>query len=53
MELDEAEVAYCASVYKKKSEQYGGQLRGVNIFDENGNPYRLMHPELAERRRRR
>jgi excisionase family DNA binding protein len=52
MELDAADVAYCAKIYRQKLREYGGQLRGVNIFDEQGNPYQLVHPDLAERRRR-
>ena len=51
MKLDEADVAYCAKIYKEKLEEYSGQLRGVNIFDEYGNPYRLMHPKLSKKRR--
>ena len=51
MELDEADVAYCAEIYKKKMKEYDGQLRGVNIFDEDGNPYELMHPNLSQKRR--
>ena len=51
MELDEADVAYCAKIYNQKLKEYRGQLRGVTIFDEYGNPYELMHPDLAERRR--
>jgi excisionase family DNA binding protein len=52
MELDAADIAYCAKIYQQKLKDYGGQLRGVNIFDEQGNPYQLVHPALAERRRR-
>lgn len=51
MELDEADVAYCAKIYSEKLKEYKGQLRGVTIFDEYGNPYELMHPNLAKRRR--
>ena len=47
MELDAAEVAYCAKIY---SEQ--GGKRGVRLFDEYGNPYQLKRPQLAEYRRR-
>ncbi|MFQ5577970.1 MAG: helix-turn-helix domain-containing protein, partial [Anaerolineae bacterium] len=39
--LDKADVAYCAAVYKAKQEIYGDSLRGVPIFDEKGNPYRV------------
>jgi hypothetical protein len=51
MELDEADVAYCAKIYRQKLKEYSGQLRGVTIFDEEGNPYQLIHPDLAKRRR--
>lgn len=51
MELNEADVAYCADVYHKKYKEYNGQLRGVNIFDENGDPYSVMHPALSRQRR--
>jgi hypothetical protein len=47
MELDEAEVAYCAKIYHERG---GG--RGVRLFDENGDPYQLKHPQLAEHRRK-
>jgi hypothetical protein len=49
MELNEAEVAYCAEVYNKRTRS-GFSTR---IFDENGLPYQLKHPDLAEYRRRR
>ncbi len=38
--LDEADVAYCARVYEIQ-----GGARGRRIFDEEGNPYFLKHPE--------
>ena len=44
--LDEADVAYCAAVYKSK----GG--RGSRIFDEAGRPYQLKRPEVATYRQR-
>lgn len=47
MELDEAEVAYCAKIYHER-----GGKRGVRLFDENGNPYQLKHPQLARYRRK-
>ncbi len=47
MRIDEADVAYCAEIYRER-----GAKRGVRIFDENGNPYQLKHPKLAEYRRR-
>ncbi len=49
--LDEADVAYCAEVFAKKYKEYNGQLRGVSVFDENGNPYQLKYPEIAEQKR--
>ncbi len=49
--VDEADVAYCATVYKERLKKYGGQLQGVPIFDEYGNPYELKYEDLAERRR--
>jgi excisionase family DNA binding protein len=53
MELNEADVAYCAEVYHQKAQEYDGRLRGVNIFDKYGNPYSVKHPELAIKRRKR
>jgi len=49
--LDEADVAYCAAVYKAKYEFYDGQLSGVNIFDKEGRPYKLRYRENADMRR--
>ena len=49
--LDEAEVAYCAAVYREKFKEYDGRLTGVTIFDEDGNPYQLKYPEVAQRMR--
>ena len=49
--LNEADVAYCAAIYKAKYEFYGGQLAGVPIFDENGKPYRLKHSDTAAYKR--
>jgi hypothetical protein len=51
MELDEADVAYCAYVYGEKKKEYGGSLAGVTIFDEKGNPYQLKYKEVAEQMR--
>lgn len=48
MEIDEADVAYYATVYHKKG---GG--RGKRILDQTGRPYQLKHPKLAEYRRQR
>ncbi len=51
LQMDEAEVAYCAEVFAKKYKDYNGQMRGVHIFDEDGNPYELKYPEIAEQKR--
>ena len=51
IELDEADVAYCAYVYVEKKREYGGSLAGVTIFDEQGNPYQLKYKEVAEQMR--
>ncbi len=45
--LDEADVAYCADVYRQRQ-----ALGGVPLLDETGRPYELKRPELAEYRRR-
>ena len=47
IQVDQADVAYCKEIYRK----YGGK-RGVRIFDEDGSPYELKHPKLAQYRRR-
>ena len=49
--IDEADVAYCAAVYKAKCEFYDGRMAGVTIFDENGDPYQAKHPEVAAYKR--
>ena len=46
MELDEADVAYCAKIYHER-----GGKRGVRLFDEDGDPYQLKHPQLSKHRR--
>ena len=51
LELDEAEVAYCAKIYAEKYHEYQGQLQGVRVFDENGDPYQLKYREVAEQMR--
>lgn len=51
LELDESDVAYCAYVYQQKKEEYGGNVAGVKIFDDDGNPYQVKYPELSARRR--
>lgn len=49
--LDEADVAYCAAVYDAKYKFYEGKMSGVNIFDENGNPFQSKYPEMAAYKR--
>lgn len=50
--LDEADVAYCAAVYKAKAKIYPNCIGGFKLFDEDGNPYQIKYPELAARRRK-
>ena len=52
IEMDAADVAYCAYVYEQKKEEYGGKTSGVRIFDKNGNPYQVKYPDLAAQRRK-
>ena len=52
LELDAADVAYCSYVYKLKKEEYGGQIAGVTIFDDDGNPYQVKYPDLSAERRK-
>lgn len=52
MELDEADIAYCAFVYHRKKEEYSGKVVGANLFDDEGNPYQVKYPDLARQRRR-
>jgi hypothetical protein len=52
VEMDAADVAYCAYIYKQKKTEYGGRLAGVRLFDEEGNPYQVKYPDLSARRRR-
>ena len=49
--LDEADVAYCAKIYTEKYHKYGGQMAGVHVFDNEGNPYQLKYREVAEQMR--
>jgi hypothetical protein len=49
MELDEADVAYCADVYRQRKK--AGGTRGVPLLDEKGLPYELKSPEMAQYRR--
>jgi hypothetical protein len=51
LQLDEADVAYCAEIYARKYGEYKGQMSGVRIFDGAGNPYQLKYPEVAEQLR--
>jgi len=51
IELNEADVAYCAYIYKQKKEEYGGRIAGVKLFDESGNPYQVKYPDLSAKRR--
>jgi hypothetical protein len=51
IELNEADVAYCAYIYKQKKKEYGGSLAGVTIFDDKGNPYQLKYEEIARQMR--
>lgn len=50
MKLDEADVAYCATVYSVRKST--GSLSGAPLLDEEGRPNLLKHPELSEYRRR-
>jgi hypothetical protein len=45
IEIDEAEIAYCADVYHQRKGK-----SGVPLLDENGLPYQLKHPNLSEYR---
>jgi hypothetical protein len=51
VQIDEAEVAYCADIFAQKHREYEGRMQGVNVFDEDGNPYQLKYPEIAEQKR--
>jgi hypothetical protein len=52
LQLDEADVAYCADIYAQKVEEYGSnRMVGVRIFDLDGNPYLLKYPEVAKKLR--
>lgn len=45
--LDEADVAYCAEIYKKAYEKSGGKIQGRRIFDRDGMPYKPKTGPLA------
>ena len=47
MELDEADVAYCAAIHAVRK-QYKTR---APLLKEDGSPYLLMHPNLAKARR--
>ena len=47
MQLDEANVAYCAAIYAVRK-QYKSRAK---LLDDDGNPYLLVHPDLAKARR--
>jgi hypothetical protein len=51
LEMDAADVAYCAYVYSQKKAEYGGNVAGVRIFDKEGNPYEVKYPDLSAKRR--
>ena len=56
MEIDEADVAYCAAIYELRRSFIGqskerGQT-GAPLLDEMGDPYLLKHPKLSEYRRK-
>ena len=50
IQLDEADVAYCAFIYNQRQEK--GRVIGSRLFDDDGNPYVLKYPDLAESRRK-
>ena len=48
MELNEADVAYCATIYKVRK-PYGSR---APLLDAEGKPYLLKYPDLARQRRK-
>ncbi|MBN1993827.1 MAG: hypothetical protein JW953_14095 [Anaerolineae bacterium] len=52
LELNAADVAYCAYVYEKKKLENEGRIAGAKIFDEDGNPCQVKYPDLAAQRRK-
>ena len=48
MELNEADVAFCAAIYHVRR-PYGSR---APLLDEDGNPYLIKYPDLAHRRRK-
>jgi len=51
MRLDEAEIAYCADIYKARKVS-GVGFYGAPLLDENGLAYELKHEDLAKYRKR-
>ena len=51
MTINEAEVAYCADIYHARKES-GLGFYGAPLLDEDGLPYELKHPSIAEYRQR-
>ncbi len=49
MELDEADVAYCTTVYSVRKQS--GIRFGAPLLNESGKPYLLKHPALSRYRR--
>lgn len=47
--LNEADMAYCAAVYKIRERE---GVKGVPLLDKDGRPYLLRAPEIAQARRR-
>lgn len=48
MELDEADIAYCAEIHHKR-----GGISGAPLLDDDGLPYELKHPDLSKYRQKR
>jgi hypothetical protein len=48
LELDEADVAYCAKIYHER--RLSGIRYGAPLLTEDGLPYELKHPKLAQYR---
>ncbi len=49
--FNEAEIAYCADIYHERK-QAGTGFHGAPLLDEDGLPYELKHPDLAQYRHR-
>jgi hypothetical protein len=50
MTVDEADVAYCANIYRERK-QAGTGFFGAPLLDDHGLPYQLKRPDVAEYRR--